>query len=222
MNYQFRFSRGITIMMNKFIAALIISLFCLEARAWRESNGGNGIISEASLIADSVIDEIWRIPALVKIYTKKPFTIEAQPNLTLNGKPVDAYTTTDHSVGTNTIFINMTTWKGLTFPQKRLLMLHEVTHFMYKVDQNYEISKVVAVKLADYYEYQVKFPDSDFPLDDAVISSVEKCNKHHFIRAYGLIDELQHVLQPNNQTIADYVQSSSCSLIKEHVKTISN
>lgn len=218
MNYQSLFFHGTTIMMNKIIISLCLSLFCLNALAWRESNGGNGVLSEANLIAESVIGEIWQVPALVKVYSKKAYTIEAQPNLTLNGNPVDAYTTTDHDLGTNTIIINTSTWNDLRFPQKRLLMLHELTHFMYKVDHNYEISKLVVVKLAELYELQVKFPESETPIDEAIIHNINICNRNQFLRAYRLIEEAKFVLRPINQTIKEYAEASTCSSIKDYFK----
>ncbi len=206
--------------MNKIILALTISFFTMNAHAWRESNGGNGVVAEAHMFADSLIKEMHQVPALLEAYHLRPYAISAKENLTLNGQPVDAVTEIDWDKEYVVVFINASTWDKLSYTQKRTLILHELTHFMSRIDDNYTYSRKVLDMLTRNYEIQNKHRDSDFPLEEEVINSIDNCSLRNFTKVYDLLGSLDYKLElkEQKQTLGQYIEASTCKRIKDQVK----
>lgn len=202
--------------MKKLIIIVLSQLMCFQAFAWRESNGGNGVTAEAMSIANTLMEEIWRVPVLRTYYVASDFLIIPERNLKLEGKPVDAYTHTNTSADNTLIFIDTDKWNARTLEQKRLLILHELTHFMSFTDHGYKFSYLTLGKIDRYKKYEAKYPNAEYPIDSEILTTLKLCNLNNFVLAYILIGDINHVVQEKGQSILELVEQSKCSNIQNY------
>lgn len=208
-------------MMNKIGLILIAAFTSINAYAWRESNGGIGVVAEAHLITHHLVSEMFEVPALNKNYDlSKPYSITSRENLTLNGQIVDAYTENDWNNEAVLIYVNSTSWSTLSDLQKRALLLHELTHFMNRIDYDYAYSVKVLGMLERSEEIRTRRLISDYPLEDEIIESIDKCSLRSFNGVYDLIGSLKYTFIEKEQTLEQYIEASSCQRIKEQVKKL--
>lgn len=206
--------RGI---MKKLAILLLSQLLCFQAFAWRESNGGNGAEAEAKSIADQVLKDLWRIPVLQKLYNDSDYDIVQSKGLRLKDKSkVDAYAVTDSKGGVSMIFIDEATWPTLTYQQKRLLLLHELTHIKFYRDTDYNYSQLAIAKMEKYDKLAAKYPNSEYPIEKEIINSLESCDLTSFVTSYLLIGDLQYEMQTTNKTVQQLILDSKCNNIKNY------
>lgn len=202
--------------MKKLIIIILSQLMCFQAFAWRESNGGNGVTAEAMKIANTLLDEIWQVPVLRTYYVASDFLIIPERNLKLDGKPVDAYTHTNTAADNTLVFIDIDKWNARTKEQKRLLILHELTHFMSLIDHGYKISYSTLDKIDRFKKLEAKYPNAEYPIDQEIITTLKLCNLTNFVLAYLLIGDLNHVVEEKNKSISQLVEQSKCSNIQNY------
>lgn len=202
--------------MKKLIIVILSQLMCFQAFAWRESNGGNGVAAEAMGIANTLINEIWKVPALRVHYRFKDYLILPEYNVKLQGKPVDAYTITDTKATKALVIIDINKWDARTLDQKRLLLLHELTHFMSFIDHDYKFSLLTLDKINRYKKLEQKYPDAEFPINEEIVATLKSCNLSSFILTYLLVGDLNYVLMDKNTTILELVEQSKCENIKNY------
>lgn len=203
--------------MRKLTLIILSHLMCFSAFAWRESNGGTGVAAEASQVAHTLLDDIFAIPALTKFYFPKPFDVQSKTNLTLDGQSVDAYTITDTEKEiANTIYVDSDNWNKMSALQKRLLMLHEVTHFMGVTDFAYTSSQMTIDKLEKYEKLKLQYPLSNYPIDTELVATVAKCDLLSFVNVYRLVLDIDYKMPSDNKTIRNLIEESSCTTIKEY------
>jgi len=202
--------------MKKLIIIILSQLMCFQAFAWRESNGGNGVTAEAMKIANSLMDEIWQVPVLRTYYIASDFLIIPEYKLKLDGRPVDAYTHTNTAAENTLIFIDIDKWNARTLEQKRLLILHELTHFMSFTDHGYKFSYLTLEKIDRYKKLEAKYPNADYPLDEEIKTTLKLCNLNHFVLTYLLIGDLNYVIAGKDKTILELIEQSKCSNIKNY------
>lgn len=203
--------------MKKLAILLLSQLLCFQAFAWRESNGGNGAEAEAKSIADQVLKDLWRIPVLQKLYNDSDYDIVQSKGLRLKDKSkVDAYAVTDSKGGVSMIFIDEATWPTLTYQQKRLLLLHELTHIKFYRDTDYNYSQLAIAKMEKYDKLAAKYPNSEYPIEKEIINSLESCDLTSFVTSYLLIGDLQYEMQTTNKTVQQLILDSKCNNIKNY------
>lgn len=203
--------------MKKLLIILFAQILCSQAYAWRESNGGNGTVAEATKLITELTETIWNIPSLRDSFIVRPYTIEPSVNLKLDGKEVDAYTTHDRTRTTPaTIYIDVNKWAKLSEEQKKLLVLHEITHFMYLVDINYIHSQYILSKIEKYNKVVSRHPNSFLPIDDELVYTVKSCKLVSFTNTFLLIANTNYYLTDEGKTIAQLVEESDCDRIKEY------
>lgn len=203
--------------MKKLIIVILSQLLCFQAFAWRESNGGNGVSAEAMDVVRELMIDIWKIPSLRGYYTPKEFNIISKPNLRLNGNPIDAYTVTDNEkVITPTVFIDEDRWDKNDMRRKRMLMIHEITHFMFYKDASYNYSQLALDKLTRYEKLAAKYPDAQWPIDEEMMSTLKECKVASFILSYLLVADLNYVVTAKNKTIQQLILESNCDAIKNY------
>lgn len=203
--------------MKKLIILLLSQLFCFQAFAWRESNGGNGVAAEAMDIVRELMTEVWKIPSLRIYYIPKDFDIVPRTGLRLDGDPIDAYTVTDTElVVTPIVFIDEVRWGKNDMARKRKLMIHEMTHFMFYKDAGYNYSQLALEKLTKYEKLAAKYPNAELPIDEEIMSTLKECKLAPFISSYLLIGDLNYVISATNKTIQQLVLKSKCDAIKNY------
>lgn len=202
--------------MKNLAIILLSQLLCFQAFAWRESNGGNGVEAEAARVADKLTKELWQVPALRVYYHASEYKIIQRSKLKLNGEKKDAYTVTNNEGEITLIFIDEDNWKSLNASQKRLLVLHELTHFMFYIDREYNFSQFALGKLEKYKKLAQKYPHNDFPIEEEMISAVQKCNLTSFITAYLLVMDVKYEMETTNGTVQELVMNSKCEEIKNY------
>ena len=199
----------------KILGILILGqLICSQAFAWRESNGGNGISAEAKSIANKLISDMWKIPSVRVYYQLKDYDVIPQKNLYLKKEKVDAYTLVNTEAEKTLIFIDEDKWNARDYTQKRFLMLHELTHFMFHKDESYMFSDLVITKLERYKKLEQKYPDSDYPIEDEIVSSLQECRLTNFVVSYLLVGSIDYELEGQGKTVYRLINESKCDNIK--------
>ena len=202
--------------MKKLAIILLSQLMCFQAFAWRESNGGNGVEAEAKNIAYNLLNDMWKVPVLRVLYQNSEYDIIQRKNLKLDGMKTDAYTVSNTESEKTLIFIDQDNWITLDLNQKRLLILHEVTHFMFHRDSQYVFSQFAIDKMANYWKLAAKYPASEFPFEDELINSVKSCSLLPFISSYLLVADVNYQISTSNKTVKELVLESNCEAIKNY------
>lgn len=202
--------------MKKLIIVILSQLMCFQAFAWRESNGGNGVAAEAMEIANTLLIDIWKVPALRVHYRYSDYLIIPEYNVKLRGESVDAYTITDTKAEKSLVIIDIDKWDARTPEQKRLLILHEMTHFMSFKDHGYNFSLLALDKISKYKKLEQKYPDAEFPINTEIVATLKACNLSNFVLTYLLVGDLNYLLIENNKTILELVEQSKCDNIKNY------
>lgn len=202
--------------MKKLAIILLSQLMCFQAFAWRESNGGNGVEAEAKNIAYNLLNDMWKIPVLRVLYQDSDYDIIQRKNLKLDGMKTDAYTVSNTESEKTLIFIDQDNWNTLDFNQKKLLILHEMTHFMFHRDTQYIFSNMAVGKMEHYWKLASKYPTSEFPFEDEMINSVKSCSLVPFISSYLLVADVNYQMNSSNKTVKELVLESNCDAIKNY------